>query len=576
MRPESQPQYRGMQHLQRCFLRLRAILEKMDVCLLLCIFAGLMIAGLWANTISQLNRVKQNTLREAQRDAISLSRAFKEHATRTVEGTDQAIVYLRHRYNIVGKNLDIASDLQNALEPENIYNLFTIVDKNGDIVLSSEPFHPMNLSDREHIKVHMASDQVGLYISKPVLGRVSKKWSLQMTRRINNPDGSFKGVVVASVDPQYFSKLYKDIDVGKQGSISLIGMDGTIRVRHVGDDDSMGQDISGGALFKALQGQEKGVVRIESMLDQRQRVYAFQKLNRYPLYVSVGIDIDERLTDYRTSRTQALWISSLTTVIILLFTGALISLIGRLMASRQEALAANRAKLHFLSNISHEFRTPLNGILGYSESLMEDFAGTPQGKFAYAIHESGLRLLTLVDAVLELSTLKSGKTALHMSNEKLEDIAMHAIGRQREAADRKQLAISFVIAPDLPKVICCDRSKLLQALDKLLDNAVRFTAQGSVRLEIERDAERIVFKVIDTGPGIHPSKQEQIFEKFVQVDDTAARGNDGAGLGLTLASLLVERMNGTIELQSTPGEGSVFSFSLPLIIETSDGQQDDN
>ena len=362
----------GMTHLKAWFLKFRTVLEKCDVRVLLCIFAGLLIAALWTMTLLQLNKVRNDELRNAERDAISLSRVFKEHATRTVEGTDQAIVYLRHRYNVVGKDLNIAEDLKSGLEPDNIYNLFSIIDSNGDVALSSEPFQPMNLSDREHIKVHMTSDRVGLFISKPLLGRVSKKWSLQMTRRINNPDGSFKGVVVASMNPQYFSNLYQDIDIGKRGLISLVGTDGTIRVRHVGNDDSMGQDISGGNLFKAMQTQGSGVVHTTSLLDHQERIYAFQKLDRYPLYVAVGIDVEERLATYRSTRTQALWISGLTTTLILLFTATMISLIARLIASRQEAVAARQAKLHFLSNISHEFRTPLNeGRPGFGKFLQE-------------------------------------------------------------------------------------------------------------------------------------------------------------------------------------------------------------
>jgi len=134
-----------------------------------------------------------------------------------------------------------------------------------------------------------------------------------------------------------------------------------------------------------------------------------------------------------------------------------------------------------------------------------------------------------------------------MCNEKLDDIARHAIGRQREAAERKQLTISYDIAPDLPAMIRCDRSKLLQALDKLLDNAVRFTDHGSVRLKIERAAENMVFSVIDSGRGIDSAAQKRIFEKFVQVDDSATRHNDGAGLGLTL-----ERSDRAHERQNFP------------------------
>src|SRR5450830_3548 len=544
--------------------RMRDAME-VNVGAILCIFAALLIAGLWLTTWWQLDKNYRDEIAGAKRDAISLSLLFKEHASRTVESTDQAIVSLRSRYNVLGKQLDINKELKDGISPSDIYNLFSIVDDKADVVLSTKPFKPLNLSDREHIKVHMRSADAGLYISKPLLGRVSGKWSLQMTRRINGPDGAFKGVVIASMDPGYFTSLYKKVDVGQFGAISLAGDDGVLRVRHVGNDDSMGQDISLSEVFKAMRMNGSGMLRATSVVDHRDRFYAYQKLGSYPLYVAVGIDIDERLDGYRAIRSQTLTLVSLTSLLIVLGTAALVVLIRHLVASRQEAVLARKAKLHFLSNMSHEFRTPLNGILGYSETLMEDFTGTRHGEFARAIHDSGMRLLGMVDSVLELSALRSGKISLNISEEKLSDIVSNAVSTCEEAAAKKGLWIDSFIADDVPPYLRCDRTKLLQVLDKLLTNACKYTVAGHVQLTVETVGKDLRFSIIDTGPGIPAAALDTIFEKFAQIDDSAARPHDGAGLGLTIAALLVELMGGEISVQSELGTGSTFSFQLPLL-----------
>ena len=537
---------------------------EIDIRLILCICSTLLIIALWGVTLWQLHKAEDQEMASMQRDVVSLTKLFKAHASRTIEATDQTIVFLRQRYNVEGKNLNITEDLRDGLGPADIYNLFSIVDNKADVVLSTQPFNPLNLSDREHIRVHMLSPDVGLYISPPTLGRVSGKWSLQMTRRINYPDGSFKGVVVASMDPYYFTSLYKDIDVGRLGAIAMIGTDGIVRVRHVGADDSLGKDVSGTAFFKTLRTHGSGTMLATSNTDHRERFFAYEKLDRYPLYVTVGLDVAERLAPFHASRIETLVMTSISSLLIVLATIALVILIGNLIDSRREAVLAAQAKLHFLSNMSHEFRTPLNGILGYSETLMEDFAGTRHGDFACAIHDSGVRLLSLVDSVLELSSLRSGKVNLILSEENLADIVRHAVSRHEEAAQKKGLRLSETIAGDVPANIVCDRTKLLQVLDKLLEKAIRFTESGSVQLNVTQDANCYHFSIIDTGCGIALAQQEKIFEKFSQVDESVTRAHGGAGLGLTSAGLLVKLMQGEIWVRSALNVGSTFSFSLPI------------
>ncbi len=537
--------------------------ERIDARLLLCVFVVLLTAGIWTETWWQLREARAGAIADAQRDARGLARVFDEHAVRTIEAADQAVTYLRYRYNAMGRALDIREDLRNGLNPANLYNLFTIVDAHGDTVLSSQPFKPTNLSDREHIRVHMRRDTGGLFISKPVLGRVSKKWSIQMTRRINDADGAFKGVVVVSMDPYYFTRLYDEVDLGEDSSIAMIGTDGVVRARRVGGIDSVGQDIGASALFAQMQGRDRGTFIERSPVDGVRRYYAFEKLAGYPLYMLVGLDGDTVLAEYVSRRNQSLLLAGVSTAAIMLFCGALIVLVGRLIASRQRAIAANQAKSRFLSNMSHELRTPLNGIMGFSELLLDELEQPLHVEFAQAVRDSGRRLLTMIEAVLELSALESGQLRVASATVALAPMLEQALAPHRAQARSKGLALELKLRDGLPP-LHADRAKLVRVLDILLDNAVGCTQAGHVTLRVADDAQGWTFEVADSGPGIAPALQAGIFDKFSQADDAPSRARAGAGLGLSIASHLAALMGGALRLDSTPGLGSTFSLLLPL------------
>lgn len=537
--------------------------ERIDARALLCVFVVLLTAGIWSATWWQLREARAGAIADAQRDARGLARVFDEHAVRTIEAADQAVTYLRYRYNAMGRALDIGEDLRNRLTPGNLYNLFTIVDAHGDTVLSSQPFKPTNLSDREHIRVHMRRDTGGLFISKPVLGRVSKKWSIQMTRRINDADGAFKGVVVVSMDPYYFTRLYHEVDLGEHSSIAMIGTDGVVRARRVGGIDSVGQDIGASALFAQMQRRDRGTFIERSPVDGVRRYYAFEKLAGYPLYMLVGLDGDTVLAEYVSRRNQSLLLAGVSTAAIMLFCGALIVLVGRLIASRQRAIAASQAKSRFLSNMSHELRTPLNGIMGFSELLLDELEQPLHVEFAQAVRDSGRRLLAMIEAVLELSALESGRVPVASATVALAPMLEQALAPHRAQARSKGLALELELRDGLPP-LHADRAKLVRVLDILLDNAVGCTRAGHVTLRVAADAQGWTFEVADSGPGIAPALQAGIFDKFSQADDAPNRARAGAGLGLSIASHLAALMRGALRLDSAPGRGSTFSLLLPL------------
>jgi len=549
------------------------LLRRLDPRWLLALFALLLVAALWAVTLGRLAAEQRSETAAAERAARDLARLFDEHASRTIAAADQAVIFLRHRYNSAGRALDLAAELEAGLGTSDLYHLFSIVDAHADVVLSTQPFTAVNLADRPHVRVHLPPGPDRLYISAPVLGRVSHRWSLQMTRRISKPDGSFNGVVVVSLDPAYFTRLYSDIDVGRHGSIALVGEDGLVRARRVGEDQSLGQDIGASALFAAMRGGPRGEMLAAGPIDGRRRFYAYAQLGGLPLYALVGIDREDAMADYQAHRRQAMLMAAAATALVLAFSAGLIVLIGRLIDSREQAHAANRAKSRFLSNMSHELRTPLNGILGYAELLQAEFGASRAGGFAGAIHSSGMRLLGMVEAVLELSGLESGQAALAPQVEALGEVAQQALAGQRAHAAARGVAQTLTFDRGVPRHFVCDRAKLLRVLDILLRNAIDASAGGAggeVRLQVGAAPEGLELRVHDSGAGVPAALRPQLFERFATADDSSTRARDGAGLGLAIAAQLVRLMGGRIRLEHSGGTGSVFAVALPFLLPPRD------
>ncbi|GAB3427119.1 ATP-binding protein [Massilia solisilvae] len=540
--------------------------------ILLCAFAAMLIAGVWLTTTNQIREAREHLLETASHDAASLARLVEEHSVRTIHSADQAVQFIKHEYKEHGAHLDLATLVADGVILNDIFNLYSIVGPDGDVLLSDKPFAPVNLSDREHIRVHREHQVEGLYISKPVLGRVSQKWSMQLTRRIDGPGGRFGGVVVVSMDPFYFTRLYESARIGPHSSVALVGDDGIVRARRSGNLSEIGQNVSSSKLFHIMRANLGKVFIRTSVLDGRERVYTARRVEGQPLMVVVGIDTADVLDGYEPLRIQLLLEAAGVTLAIAIFTLLLLILFRDLVRSRAQALSASAAKSQFLSNMSHELRTPLNGILGYAELLHEDLPqGSEQHDFARFIHESGTHLLALVNQVLQLNKIESGNERVTTEVLAVRPLVQQAANAHRSSAMAKGLALDFTVEPDTPELIVSDRLKLTQVLNNLLHNAVKFTETGSVRLEVHREGDRLRFAVSDTGPGIPVALQGKIFEKFFQVDAQAARHNDGTGLGLALVSELVRMLGGELTLASETGRGTTIAFTIPCVLPPQDG-----
>jgi two-component system sensor histidine kinase RpfC len=252
------------------------------------------------------------------------------------------------------------------------------------------------------------------------------------------------------------------------------------------------------------------------------------------------------------------------------------TLLKRIQEARARAEEANRAKSSFLANMSHEMRTPLNGIVGVADLLQTTSLNVQQTELMRLLRHSVMLLRSLVDDVLDISKIESGRLTIEIADFDLHGTLNGLIRLLRPHAEAKGLALQAMVDPAIDYHLRGDSHHLRQVLLNLLSNAIKFTERGEIGVEVTLLAEteeglRLRFEVRDTGIGISDAVQERIFERFVQADDSTTRRYGGTGLGTTIAKQLVELMGGAIGLKSALGEGSTFWFELPLLKTVSGG-----
>lgn len=516
---------------------------------------------------------------------LNLARAVAEHTGRTLAFASSICRYLQKNHRTLR-----GDELYRYLEIANINDagIVQVALTNADGIVEwtnlGRVSPPVSVRDREHFKVHEHGGEA-IFLGKPVLGRVSQKWTIQLSCRLEAAHKKFAGVAVVSVDPNYFSERYADFNLGPRGRVMLIGSDGILRARSFAPvsiskssshesqnaDLSIGRDMNDLPVMQTSRGKDFGYNRILT-IDRIEVLHAWYKVPDFELKAHVATDIREVLGDYYDLRNQYSFYVAL--VCLLLIIGGL--LVTRTVRRQEETIRvveqarlkaeeSDRFKSEFVTAMSHEIRGPLTNIQGFAELIStQQLDEATTRDFAATILRASHHLLTVISTVLDAEKIGRAKLVLHPEQVDLRRMLGLCMQMHEVQAAAKNLQSTVDVKDSVPASIYVDGLRLSQVVHNLVGNAVKFTESGEVNIRAEADEQVLRISVNDTGPGIAPEYQSRIFEKYVQGDPKLSRIHGGTGLGLNLSRMIVELMGGRINCQSEKGAGCTFVVELPL------------
>jgi len=568
--------------------------------------SGLFILLIWLFISYELKKEHEFILKTSNSNLQNIVRSFKEHSEDTITNSDELLRIIKFNYEKYGTKdfKTLNAYFQNGVLDMKFFNQVGIIDEQGIYSFSNLPItKKIDLSDREHFKIHKEIYPYSIFLSKPVLGRASGRWSIQLTRRLNKPDGSFNGVAVVSFDPTYFVNFYKKIDLGSNGFTALVGLDGSVRTIRAGEKTSINAENLNIQIPNEYLNLENGFFTTDKIFDGTQRIYAFEKLSNQPLFVLVGITENDALLDYSRSQQSYILFGSLLSALILLFTFTSLKMIQKSIEINEQTTELNHRLLQseklaalgqLSAGVAHEINNPIGYVSSNITSLnkyflkLEDLIDLYEDQYKkYATQEqvsivNNFKKLINYDFIKEDTKFLLNETIEGIS--KVKDIITDLKNFARSDSSEKWQKVDLlknlkstlnivnneirynadveIDIDDLPEIECMP-TQLNQVFLNLIVNAsqaVKPNERGLIKIKARKVNDSIVMSFSDNGQGIDKKNILKIFNPFY----TTKEVGKGTGLGLSVSHGIIQKHNGSIEVTSTVGVGTEFTLTLPI------------